>query len=422
MLAAFAGGITTTLISSAGINGLASTIATNGSPSVGYLGDVRTELRHLEVLLDDAVDRRREGVPGPGDPADIGMALTRLREAWTAYLNLPYYPGESIFHPRIQNELAQLARLVQGALRQSDMPRAESMLAETKVLTDSLDEGMRQLQLFNRDRVVDSAHDIARTWHRSVATAAFATALLIIFGALTTWAVWRLVRQNTLLLQQRADELEAFGGRVAHDLLGPLSAVTLSLSMVRRKTGSDRSLEQMQAALRRLTILVQDLYSYAQAGGSVDTQARAHVGDTLGGIVEQLLPKVAERGARVDIEPRVVSSTVVCAPGVLVSIFSNLIDNALKHLGASNERRILVQVDERPDRVHIDVIDSGEGIAPELLPRVFEPFVRGQGGGPGMGLGLATVKRLVEGHSGSVGVWSAPGRGSRFWFELPRAV
>jgi signal transduction histidine kinase len=421
MLAAFAGGMTTTLISSAGIRGLARSISSNGSPSVAYLGDARTELRHLEILLDDAVDRRRDGELSRDETAEIMMVATRLNDAWTSYLALPYYPGEITFHPRIEHELSELAELVLVAL-EPDRGQAERALAKAKQVTDSLDDSIRQLQLFNRDRVVEAAGNIARTWHRSLGTAAVATALLVLFGALTTWAVWRLVRQNTMLLQRRADELEAFGGRVAHDLLGPLSAVTLSLSLVRRQSGPDQLLEQVRSAIQRLTMLVRDLYRYAQAGGSVDRRARANVGDTLSGVVEQLRPRAIERAVNIDVVPRLVTSSVVCAPGVLLSILSNLVDNAIKHLGDRREGHIVVHVDEQRDRVHIDVIDSGKGISPELLPHVFQPFVRGETAVSGMGLGLATVKRLVEGHAGAVGVSSTPGQGSTFWVELPRAI
>jgi signal transduction histidine kinase len=61
-------------------------------------------------------------------------------------------------------------------------------------------------------------------------------------------------------------------------------------------------------------------------------------------------------------------------------------------------------------------------LPPELVPQAFDPYVRGRGTAePGLGLGLATVRRLVEGHDGRYGVVSAPGEGALFWFELPAA-
>lgn len=69
----------------------------------------------------------------------------------------------------------------------------------------------------------------------------------------------------------------------------------------------------------------------------------------------------------------------------------------------------------------MEVEDSGPGISPELVGDIFQPYVRGPTNvKEGLGLGLATVKRLCETHGGRVGVRSVVGRGSIFWVELPR--
>ena len=83
-------------------------------------------------------------------------------------------------------------------------------------------------------------------------------------------------------------------------------------------------------------------------------------------------------------------------------------------------RRVTVQAFVRDAMARIEVADTGPGVAPELQAKIFEPFVRGpETGTEGAGLGLATVKRLVERHGGKVGVDSRPGKGSLFWVELP---
>ena len=72
--------------------------------------------------------------------------------------------------------------------------------------------------------------------------------------------------------------------------------------------------------------------------------------------------------------------------------------------------------------VCVEIEDNGPGLPPGAEERVFEPFRRlAQSSQPGIGLGLATVKKLVEAYQGRVGVSSRLGRGSTFWFELPRA-
>jgi signal transduction histidine kinase len=72
--------------------------------------------------------------------------------------------------------------------------------------------------------------------------------------------------------------------------------------------------------------------------------------------------------------------------------------------------------------IRFEVEDTGPGLPPAFLPRAFDPYVRGAGTAePGLGLGLATVRRLVEGHRGRYGVQSRLGTGALFWFELPAA-
>ena len=93
----------------------------------------------------------------------------------------------------------------------------------------------------------------------------------------------------------------------------------------------------------------------------------------------------------------------------------------MKYIGDRPERRVTVRVIERKEAVRVEVADTGPGIPEELREEIFQPYVRGTASDqPGIGLGLATVKRIAETHGGSVGVETALGRGSVFWFELPR--
>jgi signal transduction histidine kinase len=111
---------------------------------------------------------------------------------------------------------------------------------------------------------------------------------------------------------------------------------------------------------------------------------------------------------------------VACSPGVLISMTTNLVSNAIKFMGEALRRQITIVV--RPvggHQVEIAVSDTGPGIAPELGDKVFQPHVRGQSSVPGFGLGLATVRKLAEAHQGTVGVDRNPEGGSRFWFRLP---
>ena len=99
--------------------------------------------------------------------------------------------------------------------------------------------------------------------------------------------------------------------------------------------------------------------------------------------------------------------------------------NAIKHMGEVGDRpqrSVRVSTAVAGPRVRFEVTDTGPGLPAALVPVAFDPYVRGAGSrAPGLGLGLATVRRLVEGHDGRYGVRSELGVGSTFWFELPAA-
>jgi signal transduction histidine kinase len=104
-------------------------------------------------------------------------------------------------------------------------------------------------------------------------------------------------------------------------------------------------------------------------------------------------------------------------------LVGNLVRNAIKYMDDGAVRRVSVRVAIEDSYVRTEVVDTGPGIASADLPSLFEPYFRlgHDRRTDGLGLGLATVKKLAEGHHGAVGVTSELGRGSTFWFTLPRA-
>ena len=103
-------------------------------------------------------------------------------------------------------------------------------------------------------------------------------------------------------------------------------------------------------------------------------------------------------------------------------VLGNLVRNAVKFMGERAERRVTLVAIDRGATVRVEVRDTGPGMSPATAAACFEPFRRGEGvSEPGTGLGLATVRRLVQSHGGEVRVFTREGEGSTFVVDLPRA-
>ena len=108
------------------------------------------------------------------------------------------------------------------------------------------------------------------------------------------------------------------------------------------------------------------------------------------------------------------------ASGVLEIVLENLVGNALNYLEDVPDRRVTIDVTSDESEVTTVVADTGPGLPPDAdMASLFEPYVRGQEARSiGLGLGLATVKRIVDAHGGRTGVRSSA-KGCQFWFSLP---
>jgi signal transduction histidine kinase len=120
------------------------------------------------------------------------------------------------------------------------------------------------------------------------------------------------------------------------------------------------------------------------------------------------------------VEPVLDATRVRADPQRLRLVFQNLLENALQHTPEGG--RVSLRAREDSGSVRFEVADNGPGIPEDQQARIFDKFYRGPGGGGGgAGLGLSIARDVVRAHGGEIGVESARGRGSTFWFTLPRA-
>jgi signal transduction histidine kinase len=233
----------------------------------------------------------------------------------------------------------------------------------------------------------------------------------------------RTQRERADLLEQRCVELEHFADRVAHDIMSPLAGVSVALAVAQKTSGSDpaakRIIDRGTQTLLRIRRMVDGLLDFARSGARPAAQLDTDVRAVLDDVIEGVRGDAEERNIELRIDPFPPCS-VKCSPGVLTSIVSNLVRNAIKYMGSAEIRRIVVRLADAGDSWRVFVEDTGPGIPTEKKSILFEPYVRADSNQPGIGLGLATVKRLAEAHGGRVGVDSSPQGGSTFWFELPK--
>ena len=237
-----------------------------------------------------------------------------------------------------------------------------------------------------------------------------------------------LAREHAALAEaQEANRAkDRFLAVVSHELRNPLSPITMAVGMLQAIAPAD---ERVQNALRIIdrnvrheTRLVNDLLDLSRAErGALNVERKPL---DLGRLLVQLLGTMHEdaRRAGLHLEGTFEPGLWVNADATRMSqVAINLFSNALKFTPAGG--RVSARLRRQDDNARFSIEDTGVGIEPELLPRLFAPFVQGASGvsrRSGMGIGLSIVRSLVELHGGRAWAESqGPGRGACFIVELP---
>jgi signal transduction histidine kinase len=231
------------------------------------------------------------------------------------------------------------------------------------------------------------------------------------------------------------DKLRAvatLAGGIAHDfnnLLGSILGLT-ELCQLEAASGTRqaRNLGRIREAGDKAAALVRQMLDFSRQ--TAPTLQRVDMADWLAH-AEALLRAALPRHHTLALS--VACDAVVCMDTVqMEQVLLNMLRNASQAMGEhSGAVRIVVDQAEPATaaddacangHVRLQVIDDGEGIAPELLHKIFEPFFTTKPVGEGTGLGLAAVHGIVTGHGGTIGVASEPGVGTTFSIFLPRAA
>jgi signal transduction histidine kinase len=241
----------------------------------------------------------------------------------------------------------------------------------------------------------------------------------------TTLVVLRDVTEERRQDLRRVD----FYSMVAHDLRSPLGALLLRTDvMLATHDGSVAPstvdhLTKMRRQLLKMSELINDFLELGRIDGVGIELERESVqtSSLVNDVIDDVQPLLRERRQMVTSEVDSSSERLLVDRRRIARALVNLVANAVKY--SAEGGHVHIKVVGTGDEVELSVTDTGPGIAPAVLPGLFQRYARGDvlPTVQGTGLGLLIVREIVEAHGGTVGVESELGRGSRFWFRLPQA-
>lgn len=228
-------------------------------------------------------------------------------------------------------------------------------------------------------------------------------------------------------LEQRVAERDQFLAMLSHELRNPLAAISLAVDSL----GDAQPVSNEHAILvrqtRHLAKLVDDLLDIARVTtGKISLHlTQVDLADVAEHCVEMARARAEARQLRLTMQNSGQHAVVRGDAVRLEQVVNNLLSNAIKYTPPGAEIEVLIESDA--EDVVLRVRDSGKGIAPEMLTRIFDMFMQGDiaidRSDGGMGVGLTLVKKLVQLHRGSIRAYSrGPGSGSEFVMRLPLAA
>jgi len=333
----------------------------------------------------------------------------------------------------VSRPLERLGRLMAGVRRRGSVKMAyRGRVAEIGQLADAYDFMARRIDAMQTDHeaethatglafstLVDALDDVTRLNRQAVA-----------LNAELAGKNERLRRQYHELKElKELDRLKSnFVNAVSHELRTPLTSIRGYAELLEDGVGGELApahrdfVTQIARGALRLENLVNDPLDYArmEAGTFQLNPEWVDFGDTARETIDLLKPLAEEADVHLTLELPDEPLRLKMDPCRVGQVLTNLVSNAIKHTPAGGD--IQVRAQTLDDHLRFEVADTGEGIAAQDLPRLFQRFSQVGPGGPrvkGVGLGLAISKNLVEAHAGEIGVASQLGRGSVFWVELP---
>jgi two-component system, OmpR family, sensor kinase len=408
--------------------GTAVTIVDNAMTSIRLIGRMSYDVQRERILIDRHIFEH-EAAQMAAVERQIAVVKDDYAAAAREYAPLATFEGEAAAWFAFTSDVAIAERQLMAALQVSRANRdieAAAELIEAEPALEAVSRDVKALVDINQ-AAADQARKRVADLEASVPKArlALATAILLItlvVGRRLTQIISdneRRLGQQTIELQNKNRELDAFAGRVAHDLRGPLNTINLAASLLaERAPGHDATTTILQRGVAQTSTLVDDLLALSRAG-SPPEGAVARPEAVAASLAADLGRMVSEAGGtlRVDMDP----AAIRCSDGLLRQALWNIGENAVKYRRPDVPPEIVLVGRTARTSYELRVSDNGLGMSAEEARRAFEPFFRGRRTQliAGTGLGLAIVRRIVEASGGSVSIDSQPDHGTTITLRFP---
>jgi signal transduction histidine kinase len=398
--------------------------------SIRLVGELQNEIEKRRALVNIHIaTTSRQGMAAID--SELGTVTSGIATRIQSFGPWSHLAGEAGGWERAQADLALLEEPVERALalsRRNHNEEARHLMEQAAPRFAAAQADLDRIIAAN-DRGATEGLATFSAIRRQLVVTLLGIALAVIAGTLMAgfWAMGQIRQRNEEMtlnaqkLEARNRELDAFAGRVAHDIRGSLTAITLATTPIAAKMPrDDRGIQILQRGTRRMQALVEDLLTLARVEATVHGQCDPVT--VVAQVVEDLGART-EEGAR-NLRVSVQHAAVACSEGLLRLAVTNLVDNALKYRRPEVAADVEISGGISDGGYDLRVADNGRGMTKEDAGRACEPFYRSPQTQdlPGTGLGLSIVCRVAEASRGRLSVDSELGRGSTFVVHLPLSI
>jgi light-regulated signal transduction histidine kinase (bacteriophytochrome) len=223
-------------------------------------------------------------------------------------------------------------------------------------------------------------------------------------------------------LEQANEELKHFAHTVSHDLKSPLRGIRrlaewISDNHANKLDKNDREqLNLLMNRVYRMYNLIDGVLQYSSVGCAEEEKVRVNLNKLVRDVIDMVSPP---ENITITVENKL--PTIECSQTRITQVFENLLSNAVKHMGKP-AGKIKISCAEEKDFWKFSVTDNGQGIEEKYFEKIFQIFqtLSTNEENRSSGIGLSTVKKIVEMYGGKIWVESKPGQGSTFFFTLPK--